>query len=103
MQNNDYNFYKMLEDIQLDCIEALLDKKINERNVMAEKLIRYVTPTCPYCKSATIIMVSEKSLRDWQNGVHIQDAFIDMVTDEREMLKTGIHPECWLVLFNDIA
>jgi hypothetical protein len=46
--------------------------------------------------------LSAKELADWQNGVHIQDAFIDMVADERELLKTGIHPECWVLLFDDI-
>lgn len=96
----DKNFYKVLYEVELDRLEDEL-KRINKRNNMPDKKIKYTTPICPYCKSASIVYVTPKELADWQNGIHIQDAFIDMVADERELLKTGIHPECWVLLFND--
>ena len=95
----DSNFYKVLESVELDRLRDDLKK----RNKMSEKKIKYTTPVCPYCKSSSVMYLSPKELSDWQNGVQIQDAFIDMVADERELLKTGIHPECWVLLFDDIA
>ena len=95
----DSNFYKILESVELDRLRDDLKK----RNKMSEKKIKYTTPVCPYCKSSSVMYLSPKELSDWQNGVQIQDAFIDMVADERELLKTGIHPECWVLLFDDIA
>ena len=95
----DSNFYKVLESVELDRLRDMLD----ERNKMDGKLVRYATPVCPHCKTFSVMMVSERGLENWLNGVHIQDAFVDMPADEREMLKTGIHPECWVALFNETA
>lgn len=92
----DKNFYRVLEEVELD----RLRDNLNKGNTMIEKM-KYTTPICPYCNSSSIMYLSAKELEDWQNGVHIQDAFIDMVADERELLKTGIHPECWVLLFGD--
>ena len=92
----DKNFYRILEEVELD----RLRDNLNKGNTMIEK-IKYTCPVCPYCNSSSIMYLSAKELSDWQNGVHIQDAFIDMVADERELLKTGIHPECWVLLFGD--
>lgn len=95
----DKNFYNVLESVELDRLRDNLKK----RNTMAEDKIKYTCPVCPYCKSSSVMYLSAKELADWQNGLQIQDAFIDMVADERELLKTGIHPECWVLLFDDIA
>jgi hypothetical protein len=31
----------------------------------------------------------------YMDGKYVQDAFPEMSPDEREMLITGTHPECW--------
>lgn len=67
------------------------------------QLVKFVTPACPRCKIQSIVYLDQKSLTDWQNGVFIQDAFLDMPADERELLKTGTHPECWADIFSENA
>lgn len=58
------------------------------------------TTVCPFCHHATYITVNLKDWEDWRNGKLIQDAFPYLTADEREMLKTGICPDCWEKIFN---
>jgi hypothetical protein len=33
--------------------------------------------------------------------MHIQDAFPDLSVDDRELIKTGIHPWCWDIMMDE--
>lgn len=59
--------------------------------------------TCKPCvccgKSATITVESAK-LAVWRSGKLVQEAFPTLSADERELLISGTHPECWEALFN---
>jgi hypothetical protein len=59
------------------------------------------TPRCPVCRHDDIMEVDEHGYTAWLNGTLIQDAFPEMTADDREMLKTGTHPECWEKMFGD--
>jgi hypothetical protein len=39
--------------------------------------------------------VFESSLRKWESGTLLQDAFPTLSPDEREFVKTGVTPEEW--------
>lgn len=54
---------------------------------------------CPRCKKVGYIAVSTEAYNAWKDGAYIQDAFPDMSADVREMLVSGIDPECWAAIF----
>lgn len=58
------------------------------------------TTVCPFCHRTTYITVNLEDWEDWRDGELIQDAFPYLTADEREMLKTGICPDCWEKIFN---
>lgn len=35
----------------------------------------------------------------WANGEHIQNVWPEKTPDERELLMSGIHPDCWDKMF----
>lgn len=58
------------------------------------------TPQCGVCGETSMMDVDENNYRAWKFGsTLLQDAFPQMPKEEREVLKTGIHPACWLKLF----
>lgn len=56
-------------------------------------------PTCPRCHISSTVEVDEAQYIKWRNGMLIQYAFPNMSMGKREMLMTGIHPECWDKIF----
>lgn len=54
-----------------------------------------VTPMCPYCGRTSEISVPIDGLEAFGLGAHIQEAFPDLTKEEREMLITGLHPDCF--------
>lgn len=63
-----------------------------------------VCPTCPYCGKQPRINLSpedEAAYHAWEprRGPFIQDALPNLSADERELLLTGTHPECWNAMF----
>lgn len=59
------------------------------------ELIEITTPSCPMCQRESVVTVPAERYRAWQRGMFIQDAFPELSADERELLMTGYHPECW--------
>lgn len=65
-------------------------------------MLTIYTLPCPLCGKASSIEVEEEAFRNWnQRGMHIQNAFPKWSDDERELLITGTHPNCWDILFPD--
>lgn len=60
-----------------------------------------ICPNCPHCQKDSTVEVDFNSYLMWRNGTLIQTAFPNMSIGEREMLITGIHPECWDIMFPD--
>jgi hypothetical protein len=58
-----------------------------------------ITPPCHHCKATSTVEVDENAYASWQAGELIQNAFPHMSIADREILKTGIHPQCWDILF----
>jgi len=58
-----------------------------------------VVTYCPFCGKAHEIEVNEIDYLDWQDGMLAQEAFPYLSADEREMLISGICPDCWNGMF----
>lgn len=54
---------------------------------------------CRLCGDLNRILVEEDKLTAWWKGAFIQDAFPDLSKDERELIMTGTHKECWDAMF----
>lgn len=61
----------------------------------------YTTPKCIGCKQTTQLTIPKERYLRWKNGELIQRAFDYMSADERELIMTGTHAECWDKLFPD--
>lgn len=56
----------------------------------------YIIQTiCPLCHRVHDVGVNELDFWDWDDGALVQDAFPYLSADEREMLISGICPNCW--------
>lgn len=56
---------------------------------------------CPVCKEPHPIKCSLKGLKDYYNGEYIQVALHELDADMREMLISGVCPDCWLNMFGE--
>lgn len=57
--------------------------------------------TCPECRKKQSVKVYQEDFDRWQAGTHIQNAMPYLDANSREMLLTGICPECWDKMFRD--
>lgn len=61
-----------------------------------------VETVCPFCGCVNEVTIEERDWYDWQfNAVLAQDAFPYLTADEREMLISGICPDCWGGMFGE--
>jgi len=64
--------------------------------------ISVLTQPCIHCHKPSIVQVDPVSFYEWQHGgAFVQDAFPDWPADQRELLISGTHPECWDALMGD--
>jgi hypothetical protein len=68
--------------------------------VVMENSVMFVK-WCRVCSAQTTIEVDADKFRRWQQGELIQQVWPDMAVEDREMLISGTHPECWSWLFGD--
>lgn len=54
---------------------------------------------CPHCHKFQTIEVQVSQYNRWMAGENIQIAFPDLTADQREILISGICPECWDKMF----
>jgi hypothetical protein len=59
------------------------------------------TNPCINCEKHSEVTVDFEAWAKWSAGALIQDAFPHFSPEERELLKSGTHPECWDALFGD--
>jgi hypothetical protein len=68
------------------------------------ELIRIQTQRCAQCGEKGVITMPRTNwdigIAIYENGELIQNAFPFLSPEEREMLITGTHPECWTAMFN---
>lgn len=67
---------------------------------MSLNLIRVETKPCMQCgKRSYVEMTPEQHHRYYEQQAFVQDVFPDWTPDQRELLITGTHPECWDAMF----
>lgn len=58
------------------------------------------TSTCIHCKQSNDITLDFMSYLAWYNGdALIQNIWPDLDNDQRELLISGTHAECWKEIF----
>ena len=57
------------------------------------------TNKCLHCNQENLIVLDFESLESWNAGDFIQQAFSYLNVDQRELIQTGTHPECWNDMF----
>lgn len=64
---------------------------------------KYVIETkeCFHCKKTGKVEIFTQEMFYLNQGMHVQDAVKSLDKDEREMLITGTHPECWISMFGE--
>lgn len=58
-----------------------------------------VDTTCPRCQRESQVVVPAEGFDRWRNGALIQEALPTVNMELREMLQTGICPQCWDEIF----
>ena len=61
--------------------------------------VLYETRKCILCNEASFIMLDDTKCLRWQGGERVQVVWPEMPPDERELLITGTHPQCWDEMF----
>jgi len=61
--------------------------------------ITHVTAACMSCHRESAIDLTAQEVASWQAGTPIQDAMPGRPAPERELIRSGIHPECWAAAF----
>ena len=56
---------------------------------------------CPHCHKLQTLEVDDSQYYDWMAGKNIQRAFPNLSADQREILMSGICPECWEDIFGE--
>ena len=59
------------------------------------------TKTCKVCGNYELWSLDRGAVERWQAGELIQNAFPDMSINDREIMISGTHPECWNKLFGE--
>jgi hypothetical protein len=54
---------------------------------------------CIHCGEDNQIILDAVALANWRNRELIQNVFPNLNYQQRELIQTGIHPECWDEMF----
>lgn len=60
-----------------------------------------ITKECPFCFKTGSVRVKLSEFQAWRDGMLIQNAFKSLNADQRELLMTGICPQCWDETFGE--
>jgi hypothetical protein len=59
----------------------------------------FVTRPCLHCHRTGIVDVDRIMAIKYMNGASLHNCFGDEKPEVREQILTGVHPECWKVMF----
>lgn len=74
---------------------------MREYNFHNNSLDTFVHKTrCIHCNEVNHITLDTTSYNNWyEQKQYTQDAFPHLDSGEREIIQTGIHPDCWNEMF----
>jgi hypothetical protein len=67
--------------------------------VIDGKPIVRVTQICSVCGESTTVLTDPNGFIRWSEGELVQNAFPELSKEDREILISGTHSECWNKLF----
>ncbi|WP_394163708.1 hypothetical protein [Galactobacter valiniphilus] len=68
---------------------ATLELIKDERNTVS------ILGKCMFCEGNTCVTVDADDYDLWQSGELIQNVWPDTEPEQRELIRTGTHPDCW--------
>jgi hypothetical protein len=63
--------------------------------------VEFETKPCPLCGNTSKIMVDRVALQSFQAGAFAQEVWPNWAGDQRELMITGTHPDCWDKIFEE--
>jgi len=55
---------------------------------------------CRWCGGHSMVTMTESQFQKWLNkSAFVQEIFPDVPMDQREVMISGTHPECWIEMF----
>lgn len=64
-------------------------------------MVHDYTNKCPFCGKVTILPLEDLAVAKFENGALVQDAFPELSATEREVILSGICPECQEKIFGE--
>lgn len=64
-------------------------------------LVTHQTDPCVVCGYVTEVSLERTKLVRWRRGEYVQNVWPEMSVDDRELLVSGTHPECWDLLMEE--
>lgn len=55
----------------------------------------HTTPACMFCHQSSVVELTAAEAAALRAGALIQDAAPTRPAAERELIRSGIHPQCW--------
>jgi hypothetical protein len=90
-----------------ECIRAL-DKPVHlvaanqgVGNRLEVRMFVVNSPVCVVCGNHTVFFLSDEERAAMNSGKLIQDALPDWTAEQREVLISGTHPQCWTSLYGE--
>ena len=89
-----------IKNVIVDIGPAWNDQEIDEalkavKEFLPEGYDWYRCKPCPFCGQTAVIPLPIDGVEKYKAGSHPQYAFPGESAEKREMVHTGIHPECW--------
>jgi hypothetical protein len=73
---------------------------IDRAEDQADGTVTVFTHNCPGCgRPGKLTGLDPVKVTRWLDGEHIQDVMPELSASERELLISGMHGECWDVMF----
>ena len=63
--------------------------------------VTITTLPCIECGKTSKLIITAEEYSRYDNGEYVQDVFPNWSKEDRELLITGTHPECWKKIFID--
>jgi hypothetical protein len=93
----------LLDTISRADIMEMDEKELDEAIAAARALLEpgwdwFICKPCPFCGQTAVIALPKEGVEKYTSGTHPQYAFPGLSAETRELVHTGIHPECWNTL-----
>jgi hypothetical protein len=60
------------------------------------------TNACIYCGKSSLVQMTRVDYMWFNSGLMAQEALPKWTADQRELLISGTHPECWAHMFSEL-